>query len=637
MEAKIKKKAMMYAMIAIVLAGFLATFAYNFGTFRFLGPMPEPFTKPSLLSTFTSYAELKDYVSANSQTIGYFVITGPGDVFRSGSSLSGFGGLNKMNAFTPEIDDGSAKSAEIQFSSTNVQVTGVDEMDTVKADGKGYLYTLSNNTIYILKAYPVSAAGIVSKIVLTDCYPLGFFVNGDRLAILATEYFATPMIKLQYMPSYWQTTETRTFARVYDIQDRANPQLVRDFVFTGSYFNSRMIGEYVYFLVSQSAYVFNDEVTLPRIYSNSAMKTIEPQEISYINGSANYYQFSTFVAMNVQNETEAPKYMTLMLGGTCSMYVSLSNMYITSRQSENTTIYRLRIQGANVTAEAKGEVPGYELNQFSMDENGDYFRIVTQTQILASQGQIPAWSQQTGLYVLDMSLIIVGNLTELGVGENLHSTRFMGNRCYLVTFMKTDPFFVIDLTEPTSPRVLGELKIPGYSDYLHPYDENHIIGVGKNAADSGSEFFAWYQGVKIALFDVTDPTNPQLMSNYVIGDRGTDTPVLYDHKAFLFDKVKNLLALPIALAEIEDSTYVSPSTYGTQIWQGEYVFNVTLADGIVFRGGITHGWNSSNADAYDYIVQRALYFEDTLCTVSNKKIMISDLNTLAELKAIDLS
>ncbi|NIP67558.1 hypothetical protein GWM83_02345, partial [Candidatus Bathyarchaeota archaeon] len=114
----------------------------------------------------------------------------------------------------------------------------------------------------------------------------------------------------------------------------------------------------------------------------------------------------------------------------------------------------------------------------------------------------------------------MGRLEDLAPGEKIYSARFMGDRGYLVTFRKVDPLFVLDLSQPTNPKVLGKLKIPGYSDYLHPYDENHIIGVGKETVAAEQGDFAWYQGVKISLFDVTDVEDPREIDKYEIGDRG---------------------------------------------------------------------------------------------------------------------
>jgi uncharacterized secreted protein with C-terminal beta-propeller domain len=231
----------------------------------------------------------------------------------------------------------------------------------------------------------------------------------------------------------------------------------------------------------------------------------------------------------------------------------------------------------------------------------------------------------------------------------------MGSRCYLVTFKKIDPLFVIDLTNPGEPKVLGELKITGYSDYLHPYDENHVIGIGKEAVAAEEGDFAWYQGVKVSLFDVSDVANPKEIAKYEIGDRGTDSPVLYDHKAFLFDRSKNLLVLPVSVAEIDASQYPSgvPSwAYGESVWQGAYVFDISLERGLELKGRITHCSNkmlsagsssapwSSYFDAetfYQCSIERSLYIGNVLYTISDQQIGMNDLETLAEIGEIDLT
>ena len=174
---------------------------------------------------------------------------------------------------------------------------------------------------------------------------------------------------------------------------------------------------------------------------------------------------------------------------------------------------------------------------------------------------------------------------------------------------------------------------------MHPYDENHIIGVGKETVEAEEGDFAWYQGVKISLFDVTNVSDPKQIANYTIGDRGTDSPILRDHKAFLFDKSKNLLVIPIQVSEIDETKYpegVPSYVSGTPVWQGAYVFNITLTDGLVLRGSITHLENGINIGDDSLWVNRALYIENVLYTVSNKKIKMNNLEDLALLNEIEL-
>ncbi|HDQ06480.1 MAG TPA: hypothetical protein ENN36_07150, partial [Candidatus Bathyarchaeota archaeon] len=213
----------------------------------------------------------------------------------------------------------------------------------------------------------------------------------------------------------------------------------------------------------------------------------------------------------------------------------------------------------------------------------------------------------------------VGKLEDLAPGEQIYSARFMGDRCYLVTFEQIDPFFVIDVANPTKPKVLGYLKIPGFSGYLHPYDNNHIIGIGEQD-----------NNVKLSLFDVTDVTAPTETSKYIVDAEYSYSPVLYDHKAFLFDKTKQLLALPVSTNSLlirgGDSNY----------WQGAYIFDVSLEQGFMLEGTITHQSGTDQYE-YNYSVQRILYIDDVLYTVSGIKVKMNSLETLAEINEVALN
>jgi uncharacterized secreted protein with C-terminal beta-propeller domain len=410
-----------------------------------------------------------------------------------------------------------------------------------------------------------------------------------------------------------------------------------------------MIGKYIYLVATMPAYLLNNMVILPTICSNDVAKEIPATEIYYSNVSDAYLAYSTFVALNMQDASEEPTTMTIMMGQASNMYVSLNNTYVTFPNTDGgTTICRIHMDNNDLTAAAQGEVPGQVLNQFSMDEYDDYFRVATTTWTeevqnvsITNPRSTPIISnvQSTNVYVLGMNLKIVGMLANISVGENFHSARFVGDRCYLVTFQQTDPLFVVDLSDPTSPKVLGNLTVSGYSDYLQPYDENHLIGVGKEAVGAESGYFSWYQGIKIAIFDVTNVSNPVQMWNVTIGDRGSDSPVLYDHKALLFDKQMDLLVIPVTVAKIDPSQYpngVPDSAYGTQVWQGVYVYNITLADGLVLKGNITHAETPGLPPA-TLFVTRALYIGNILYTVSQGKIELNSLVDLSLLKEISLS
>jgi uncharacterized secreted protein with C-terminal beta-propeller domain len=546
---------------------------------------------------------------------------------------------------------------DVGYSKTNIQVEGVDEADIVKTDGK-FIYLVSGGSVSIIRAYPPEEAEISSQIQVnaTVC---GVFINANRLVILAYSDIYYPIISLNDTKSK-EFTGPRTYLMVYDVENHETPILIRNVTLNGVYFNSRMIGKYVYVLTTLPAYHLGDEKpVLPKIINNGQVIDVEPTSIYYANVSDFCYAFTTVAAVNIQDAEEPIAYETFLFGSASCIYVSLNNIYVTvprysEEYGEATEIHRIRVDGGKVSYEASGIVPGFVLNQFSMDEHNGYFRIATTTNqavfrgffatsfSIAREDEDP---RKSNVYVLNRSLAIVGGLEGLAPGEQIYAARFMDDRCYLVTFKKVDPLFVISLKDPAKPEVLGQLKIPGYSDYLHPYDENHLIGIGKWTVEAEEGDFAWYQGVKISLFDISDFEHPKEVDSYVIGDRGTDSPVLRDHKALLFDKNLKLLAMPVLVAEIDKAKYpdgVPPNAYGDYVWQGLYVFEITESN-IRLRGRITHIEDQSDflKSGYwfysEYTVERALYIGDILYTISNRMIRMNNLTNLEEIGIIKIS
>jgi len=598
----------------------------------FVDTPKHPYLGGSEISRFTSYEQLQNFIQANAQqkTSGWrnaffdFATTGP------------------PPPSAPESGEGSSLApADSGYSTTNIQVAGVDEADIVKTDGK-YIYLVSGNRTIIVEAYPPQQAQVLSEIELEGTI-IGIFINGDRLVVLEEEtpyynYYGVPVKRDYEIMPY---ISPRVLIKVYDISNRENPQLQRELSADGQYVSSRMIGDYAYVVINEPVYEEDDGVNLPRIYSEGTEKEIPATDIYYSGVADYYYMYTTIIAINTQDDNQEPTYETILLGASSNLYVSMDNIYLTFPvwggyvgDSERTAIHRIHIQGSAMNYTASGEVPGMVLNQFSMDEYAGHFRVATTT-----YGQ----TTENNVYILNMSLNITGSLEDLAPGETIYSARFMGERGYLVTFKQVDPLFVIDLKNPYDPEVLGYLKVTGYSDYLHPYDENHIIGIGKETTDAGE--FAWYQGVKISLFDVTDVSNPREISKLEIGDRGTDSPVLWDHKAFLFDRSRNLLVMPILEAKVDVTKYSEKElmwAYGEPVYQGAYIFDISIDKGLQLRGRITHmNDNSTLEQGYyyyysPYSVERSLYIDDVLYTISGAKIMMNNLENLGYINEVEL-
>jgi len=642
MQREIRKKTAVYSILAVLLATILGAVCLNLGIRPLLPPI-----SVSALSTFSSYEELENYLNVTQKTPYYYMeisesprIPLPPGVTPSMYSLysAGIREGADVNTIVPQGGP--------EYSVTNVQVAGVDEADLVKTDEKGYMYVVSGNNVTILKAYPAEDAEILSRISLNGTLR-GIFINGDRLAVFGESYFYQPVEAyyveeiivgpnettispqpVRMFPFQPYSTTSETFVKVYDVSNRSNPIWKWDVTTNGTYFSSRRIGDYVYTVTSQPTLWLDSRVILPVIVSRNETKPIQPTEIYYSNVSDNSYEFTTIVAFNLKLDDSEPVHKTFLLGSASCMYVSSNNIYITMQKqgsletgwTEATLVYRVHIRDGEIECKASGEVPGTVLNQFSMDEYGEYFRIAT----TIGQTWSPETPSKNNLYVLDMSLNIVGKLEGLAPGERIYSARFMGDRCYLVTFRQVDPFFVIDVSNPTEPTVLGYLKIPGFSGYLHPYDENHIIGVGMDENKA-----------KLSLFDVTNVTAPLEIHKYVMQGDWSNTPVLSDHKAFLFDKSKQLLALPVSINWISWID-VKETYYEKGFWQGAYVFNISLGEGFVLKGNVTHEDSTTLFEA-GFEVKRILYIDDVLYTVSDKKIKMNDLEDLVLLKEIELS
>ncbi len=593
------------------------------------------------LNKFNSIGELNQFLEDNQVEGSGGRGTGILEAFAAGTT-----GAAKSDSAAP-----SAVGAG-EYSSTNIQVEGVDEADIIKNDGR-YIYVVSGKKVLIVDAFPADNMKIISEINLNDQVG-NIFVNGDKLIIFSQQY--SPIIYGGVrcmaigcvMPPYQD--ESKTAVYIYDISNRENPKLDENISLTGNYVDSRMIDNYVYLVANQYAY---NEGVLPAYEKNGETTVVKADEVYYSPIRDQSFQFTNILAINIDNGLTSEK--TVLTGNSQTIFVSKNNIYTTytkyayywnpedTNSQEETIINKFSINNDKVEFLSSGQVPGHLLNQFSMDEHEENFRVAT------TIGEV--WNSDNpstnNVYVLDENMKLIGSLEDLAPGEKIYSSRFIGDRVYLVTFKKVDPLFVISLEDPTNPAVLGKLKIPGYSDYLHPYDENHIIGIGKEAADAGGDEitgrqfdFAWYQGVKMAIFDVSDVNNPKELHKVVIGDRGTDSEALHNHKAFLFNRQKELLVLPITLAEIQGEK-TQDNQYGEQTFQGAYVYNINLEKGFDLKGRITH-YNETDYAKMGYYfygdksVSRSLYMDDTLYTISQKMIKANDLTDLGEIESVDL-
>jgi hypothetical protein len=320
-----------------------------------------------------------------------------------------------------------------------------------------------------------------------------------------------------------------------------------------------------------------------------------------------YQQTMSVALLNIADGLPEQVSATSIIGWNANIYASAGAMYLSSpysqwdpeKEQDLSDVVKFTLGSDAVTLAASARVPGNILNSFSMDESGQYFRIAT------SDG----WrsSATNSVFVLDQvasELQRVGSIQGIAPGEALYSARFIGDRGYLVTFERRDPLFTLDLSNPTAPKVAGELIIPGFSSYLQPIDATHLLGLGQNINDSG-----FVGDAQLSLFDVSDIANPKRTAVHTVdsGESTTDSVADADHHAFAYFPAQGILAFPVREYAYAAGDYQARTE----------VVRVETEEGFTRLGGITHpGYNWS---------LRAVRIGQTLFSVSDAHVIVTEL------------
>ena len=559
-------------------------------------------------------------------------------------------------------------SSNNEYSRTNVQVENVDEADIIKTDGE-YIYSLSEDKVVITNVKNPQELKIESTIESqTDFVPVDLILNNDKLIVIL------------------ESSGTRV--EIYDITDKENPMLEKDFEINKTYYTSRVVNNNAYIIYQGYVETNSQEKKIERNYEeDSISKEIELENVHYLTDYKSNY---TTIVSNINLNAEDPTIENDMyLFNISNAYVSEKGIYLLKQgygtdekestwdkikcifglkgvlgyednyyynnYTTKTTIYKFDIANdGKLKYNNKAETEGVTLNQYSLDEKDGHLRVALYTS-----------SKGTKIVIFDEKLNQIGETDYIEKNEQMYSSRFMGDKAYLVTYRNTDPLFVIDLSDETNPKVLGKLKISGYSTYLHPYDENHIIGIGmetetktyRNSQGRVTSTSTVVTGMKVALFDVSNVKNPKLISKQLIGDERTTSAILTNPKALLFSKEKQLLAIPvnniahdINITEDENIDTMIRSysrVYKDSILsEGYLVYNINLEDGITEKGLIEHDetdyyrLNDYTYGAYNYryanLLIRGLYIGDNLYTVSRDEIKVNKLQDLEEINKLKI-
>ena len=576
-------------------------------------------------------------------------------------------------------------------STTPTQVAGVDEGDCVKTDGT-YIFQLNQNRVLAIHAVPETTLTATNVLDFTTetFYPQELYLTGTTLVVIGTAFRNPPPVAKRYRPVWCFSTST-VEAKIYDVSTPASPTKVREVEVDGDYVATRMVGDNLYLVARQypnyyalanaglktttglvpavrdtarsKAYrglpvrtcfyfpgfddpnylivaglnISDRHSTLQlNAYLGAGDQVSASTENLYVAGSRNWdafvlepLQLNTLPAVTSTGAVAAP------IGAMAAMLVIDPAPTLTN--PEQTVIYKFALNNGQPTFVAAGTVPGSILNSYAMDEFSNTFRVATTEH---------AWwwldrsTARNNLFVLNTNMTITGSLTNFAAGEQIYAARFLGDRAFLVTYQQIDPLFAIDLRDPTQPVVVGQLTMPGYSQFLLPYDANHLIGFGKNVTVVTNQTTgdvpwwdgsAFYQGLKIALFDVTDMCNPTLLFTNSIGDRGSDSPVLWDPHALLFDRGRGLLAFPVSVTQVTNADAATLWQWGETVFQGVYVYDVSVTNGFVLRGTITqipagdNLWSDGNRQ-----INRVLFIGNDLFTLSTAAVKVNALDTLAD-------
>ena len=486
-------------------------------------------------------------------------------------SDGGFFGAVEDSAASQESSSAAATGTSGKsgsYSDTNVRTEGVGEADIVKTDGEN-IYLVNGETVEIVDITSDEMEHLAQIEMDEDCYVTELYAADERLLILYTreEYDDG---KTGYDGTYRQYTCTD----VYDISDPADPEKISALSQSGYYNTMRVKDGYAYVL-SDYSLPYDISRPEPRTYIPEVQGEIMPVSDIYMPQRKMGNDYTVITAFSLDDPKEKTD-SKAVFGTAGECYVSTENIYVTESYYNNndanvtqTSIRRIAYEDGVLTGTAQTRVDGILNDSFSIDEYDGYLRLVTTvTSVNEAEGSfLTALADMFGgeetetevrnvdtnsLYILDEDLNVTGEIRDLAPDERVYSARLMGDTGYFVTFRETDPLFSADLSDPHNPKIIGELKIPGFSEYLHPYGEGKLLGIGM---DVDEETVAT-EGVKLSMFDISDPSDVKEENKYIMKDMyGTDAG--YDYKAVFADVEKNLFGF----LAYGDSTVYTVFTY----------------------------------------------------------------------------
>lgn len=601
------------------------------------------------LVSFTSEAELLDYFKEQVRRA------------RRGQPASPMPGMS----FAAAEDSGAGATVgdtRTPYTSTNVQEAGVDEADVFKSDGR-YFYIARGEQLVVVRAAPRAELALLSRLTF-DRRIDSLYLLGTKLLVLAQHhgYGRGGGPEILIWPPYYRGS--KLLVSEVDVADPANPTITRQVELDGALAHSRLTnGRLILVLMvlptlpEDPSPMAADRMTLsdlmPKMHVAQRTRDLVPLGSWLRPTVPDGYQTTAVVTLDAA-DIETTVSSVAVLAGADTVYASTRALYLTDMTygpdglaREATAIHKLEFgEDGGARYVASGSVAGRLLNQFSLGEHDGYLRVATHIQHAnrgsdgsseigsieiapedvavggnpssgldsavssAAEPVLRETGPENAVFVLGTSgsrLEIVGQIRGIARGERLYSARFLGPRGFLVTFIRIDPLFSLDLSDPRSPRIAGELKVPGYSDYLHPLGETHMIGVGRSVQTT--RFGGVTPGaLQLSLFDVSDPAAPRLVQQLTIGGFGSYSDVSNDHRAFTLLESGRLLAIPARLTP-EDADMGWSEPEATVL-----CFRVDAASGFAALGRLNQTYGRSKAAYLPW--QRGAFIGETMYAVN---------------------
>lgn len=458
--------------------------------------------------------------------------TGASGAMNSGSDKYYYSDVTDYGSADVDLPEGSKEGGK-DYSTTNLQMEGVDESDIAKIDGS-YIYTVEDKYIVITDIRDGKLEE-VTRFLPKDCGAadrvMEIYVDGDQL-ILVVQCYETSLEEDSAF-CYKMNGKSTTQIQVYSIVDRRNPEFEGRLIQDGYYNTSRKIGDVVYLFTQY--HMTSDVVGYVEKEYTSVIPKVNGEKVAageiYLPESSG--ESGILVSSLDVNKPDKVLDSKLVISGYAQTYISKDALYLYEEDYDGamiTNIAKFALDEGRISGVAATAVRGYVRDTFAINASNGYLRVLTTD--YSTEDEVNA------LYILDENMKLTGQLTGIAPGEEIYAARFMGNTGYFVTYRNTDPLFTVDLSDPAKPEIIGELKVTGFSEYLHFWDDTHLLGIGYESDEKTGNI----ENIKLSMFNIENPGEVIEEAKLVLKDVDY-SEALYDYKSVIISKDKNLIGL----------------------------------------------------------------------------------------------